>query len=76
MEPVAKVLGSVLTSLLVVGVAAPKQAWGQPITPAPDGTGTVITPNGDRIDISNGTLGGDRTNLFIVLRRLDSRKVK
>jgi filamentous hemagglutinin family protein len=57
-------LGSVLTSLLVVGVAAPKQAWGQPITPAPDGTGTVITPNGDRIDISNGTLGGDRTNLF------------
>jgi len=64
MEPVAKVLGSVLTSLLVVGVAAPKQAWGQPITRAPDGTGTVITPNGDRIDISNGTLGGDRTNLF------------
>ena len=64
MEPVAKVLGSVLTSLLVVGVAAPKQVWGQPITPAPDGTGTVITPNGDRIDISKGTLGGDRTNLF------------
>jgi filamentous hemagglutinin family protein len=64
MQPFAQVLGSVLTSLLVVGVAAPKQVWGQPITPAPDGTGTVITPNGDRIDITSGTLGGDRTNLF------------
>ena len=64
MQPFAQVLGSLLTSLLVVGVAAPKQAWGQPVTPelGPDGTGTVVTPQGNRFDINGGTQSG--TNLF------------
>jgi filamentous hemagglutinin family protein len=36
----------------------------QPITPAPDGTGTVVTQNGNRLDISGGSWSSDRANLF------------
>ncbi|MEA5468887.1 filamentous hemagglutinin N-terminal domain-containing protein, partial [Spirulina sp. 06S082] len=34
------------------------------ITPAADGTGTQITHNGDRYDISGGSISGDGSNLF------------
>ncbi|MEG4069274.1 filamentous hemagglutinin N-terminal domain-containing protein, partial [Microcoleus sp. Pol11C2] len=44
--------------------AAAGSANAQPITPAPDGTNTVVTPNGSRYDISGGSLGGDKANLF------------
>ncbi len=40
----------------------PTQA--QPITPATDGTGTIISPNGNRFDITGGSLGSDNVNLF------------
>ncbi len=36
----------------------------QSIVPAPDGTGTIVTPDGDGIDISGGQLSGDKANLF------------
>ncbi|MEQ9236018.1 CHAT domain-containing protein [Coleofasciculus sp. E2-BRE-01] len=36
----------------------------QPITSARDGTGTIITPDGNRIDISGGSLSADGKNLF------------
>ncbi|MCT7958383.1 beta strand repeat-containing protein, partial [Laspinema palackyanum] len=36
----------------------------QPITPAADGTNTVVTPEGDRLDISGGSLSQDGANLF------------
>ncbi|MTJ06555.1 filamentous hemagglutinin N-terminal domain-containing protein, partial [Anabaena sp. UHCC 0204] len=36
----------------------------QSITPANDGTGTVVTPVGNQIDISGGSLSNDGTNLF------------
>ena len=39
-------------------------AFGQSITPATDGTGTVVNPQGNRIDISGGKLSGDGANLF------------
>ena len=39
-------------------------AISQPIAPANDGTGTVVTPEGDRIDIHGGQLSGDGANLF------------
>ncbi|TAG97992.1 MAG: CHAT domain-containing protein [Oscillatoriales cyanobacterium] len=39
-------------------------AFGQSITPATDGTGTVVNPQGNRIDISGGKLSGDGVNLF------------
>ncbi|MEQ9355494.1 CHAT domain-containing protein [Coleofasciculus chthonoplastes] len=42
--------------------AAPVLA--QSITPADDGTGTTVTPNGDNFDIQGGSLSNDGANLF------------
>lgn len=39
-------------------------ALSQPITPAADGTNTVVTPDGKRFDISGGSISGDGVNLF------------
>ncbi|TAE81167.1 MAG: filamentous hemagglutinin N-terminal domain-containing protein [Oscillatoriales cyanobacterium] len=52
--------------LFIVGWlnAAAGSASAQPIAPAADGTNTVVTPDGNRYDISGGSLGGDKTNLF------------
>ncbi len=36
----------------------------EPIVPAADGTGTVITPDDNRFDITGGTTSADGTNLF------------
>lgn len=69
MKPVAGVMGLLLTSFLMVEVTAPNLAWGQPIQAASDGTGTTITPNGDRFDIQNGTLSPDGANLFYSFER-------
>ncbi|MEG4632728.1 filamentous hemagglutinin N-terminal domain-containing protein, partial [Microcoleus sp. AR_TQ3_B6] len=44
--------------------AAAGSANAQPITPAADGTKTVVTPNGNRYDISGGSLGPEGANLF------------
>lgn len=38
--------------------------FAQPIAPAIDGTGTVVKGNGDRFNISGGSLSRDRANLF------------
>ena len=42
----------------------PVSAQAQSITAAPDGTGTIATPKGNQIDITGGTLSGDKANLF------------
>ncbi|BAY24685.1 filamentous hemagglutinin outer membrane protein [Calothrix sp. NIES-2100] len=34
------------------------------IVPAVDGTGTIVTPNGNRLDINGGTTSNDGANLF------------
>ncbi|MEG4916428.1 two-partner secretion domain-containing protein, partial [Microcoleus sp. B7-D4] len=44
--------------------AAAGSANAQPIAPAPDGTNTVVTPSGNRYDISGGAFSGDKANLF------------
>ncbi|MEG5066327.1 filamentous hemagglutinin N-terminal domain-containing protein, partial [Microcoleus sp. B3-A4] len=44
--------------------AAAGSANAQPIAPAADGTNTVVTPNGNRYDISGGSFSGDGGNLF------------
>jgi filamentous hemagglutinin family protein len=45
--------------------AAAGSADAQPlIAPAADGTNTVVTPNGNRYDISGGSLGPEQANLF------------
>src|ERR687885_1298123 len=69
MKHVARVVGSLLTSFLLVEVAVPKLVRGQPIQAAPDGTGTLVPPEGNRFDISGGTLSSDRTNLFQSFQR-------
>ena len=54
---------TVLTSLSLTGVLGLTPALAQPIVS--DGTtGTVVTPNGNRLDIDGGTLSGDGANLF------------
>ncbi|MDJ0702317.1 MAG: CHAT domain-containing protein [Leptolyngbyaceae cyanobacterium MO_188.B28] len=42
----------------------------QAIIPTRDGTGTVVTPNGDRFDIHGGSLSGDGANLFHSFQQL------
>jgi len=51
-----------LAAVVPLGITSPAQA--QPIIPANDGTGTIVTPNGNRYNISGGTLSGDGANLF------------
>jgi hypothetical protein len=56
---------SVLLSLcqgILLGIATlvvDSPVLAQSITPAADGTGTIVTPDGNRIDISGGSLSGD-----------------
>ncbi|MBD2015762.1 CHAT domain-containing protein [Microcoleus sp. FACHB-53] len=64
MKPVAGVVASLLTSLLLVRLFEPQLAWAQPIQGADDGTGTQVTPDGNRFDIQGGTLSHNGTNLF------------
>jgi len=55
-----------LTSTWVVflGSLLLSPATGQPITPAPDGTGTAVTDSGNQFNINGGQLSKDGTNLF------------
>jgi filamentous hemagglutinin family protein len=69
MKPVARVVGFLLTSFLLVEVAVPKLVRGQLIQSATDGTGTLVSPDGNRFDIYGGTLSSDRTNLFQSFQR-------
>jgi filamentous hemagglutinin family protein len=52
---------SVLSFLIVL---IPTQVQAQGITPANDGTGTVIRRNGNRVDIQGGSQSRDNANLF------------
>ncbi len=64
-RPIRKVLKQILSFAALPLIAAingmPAQAQ---ITPAADGTETQVTPIGDQINITGGTLSGDGTNLF------------
>ncbi|MBN3911434.1 MAG: CHAT domain-containing protein [Nostoc sp. NMS1] len=57
-----KIAASVLAILPLVTVAGLAQA--QQIVPAADGTNTIVTPNGNRLDITGGTTSLDGANLF------------
>ncbi|EDX78139.1 haemagglutination activity domain protein [Coleofasciculus chthonoplastes PCC 7420] len=46
-----------------LGTSSEVLVLAQPI-PAADGTGTIVTPDGNRIDISGGSLSSDGKNLF------------
>ncbi|HEY9672327.1 MAG TPA: CHAT domain-containing protein [Waterburya sp.] len=77
MKPITAGISSLLTSLLVVSVAAPKPVWGQPIQSAADGTDTIVTSEGSQFNISGGTRSGDGANLFQSFQQfgLDSGQV-
>lgn len=45
-------------------ILSPASLNAQPITPAADETGTVVTPNGNQLDITGGSLSRDDANLF------------
>ncbi|MEQ8975955.1 MAG: CHAT domain-containing protein [Coleofasciculus sp. C1-SOL-03] len=45
-------------------ILSPASLNAQPITPAADETGTVVTPNGNQLDITEGSLSRDGANLF------------
>ncbi|HAA28329.1 MAG TPA: filamentous hemagglutinin, partial [Cyanobacteria bacterium UBA8553] len=53
-----------LTVLSGAWIVAMKPLDAQTITPASDGTGTLVTPEGNRFDISGGTLSKNGANLF------------
>ncbi|WP_044169918.1 two-partner secretion domain-containing protein, partial [Kamptonema formosum] len=60
--------GSLSSLLLIVSffgsLASAKPALAQPITSAPDGTGTTVTPQGNTFNIQGGSLSSDGANLF------------
>jgi filamentous hemagglutinin family protein len=56
-----------LTRVILFGIAwhsVTYPALAQSITPTADGTGTLVTPDGNRIDIHGGTLSENGANLF------------
>jgi filamentous hemagglutinin family protein len=55
---------AVVLLTVVFGALVTAPASAQRITPANDGTGTVVRPNGNRIDIEGGALSRDGRNLF------------
>ncbi|MEH2381782.1 MAG: CHAT domain-containing protein [Nostoc sp.] len=49
--------------LYIVSILSINRVQAQ-IVAAPDGTNTIVTPNGNQIDINGGQLSGDKANLF------------
>jgi filamentous hemagglutinin family protein len=48
----------------LAGILIAEQVQAQPVIPANDKTGTVVTPNGNQINITGGQLSRDNANLF------------
>ena len=60
---------TVLTTLLLTGFVGITPTFAQPIV-SDQTTGTIVTPNGNQLDISGGTLSGDGANLFHSFQKL------
>jgi filamentous hemagglutinin family protein len=60
---------TVLTTLLLTGFIGITPTLAQPIV-SDQTTGTIVTPNGNQLDISGGTLSGDGANLFHSFQKL------
>ncbi|MGF1492523.1 MAG: filamentous hemagglutinin N-terminal domain-containing protein [Microcoleaceae cyanobacterium] len=58
----------ILSTLLVI--FSPERSGAQPVVPAQDGTGTVVTPDGNQFDVTGGQLSADNANLFHNFERL------
>ncbi|MEO0948418.1 MAG: hypothetical protein AAFY11_09810, partial [Cyanobacteria bacterium J06641_5] len=66
MKLLALPLGLLLVAIPTSGLRAEPN-----IVPAADGTGTTVTPNGDRLDIEGGTTSSDGANLFHSFSQFD-----
>jgi filamentous hemagglutinin family protein len=66
--PYRLILSLTAFSLSIIVDIQPTEA--QSLIVAPDGTRTIITPNGNRLDISGGTVSGG-TNLFHSFQKFD-----
>jgi len=64
MKLVTQVSRSLAASYIFTGSLGILPSQAQPITPATDATGTSVSPNGNRYDITGGSLSGDNANLF------------
>ncbi|MBW4493686.1 MAG: CHAT domain-containing protein [Oscillatoria princeps RMCB-10] len=65
MKSFAANLSLLLAVLPYLGaLASATPALAQPITPAPDGIGTTVTPQGNTFNIQGGSLSRDGANLF------------
>jgi len=53
-----------LVALPLVGGVGINSAQAESITSTPDGTGTIVSPTGNRLDITGGSYSGDGANLF------------
>lgn len=53
-----------LAALPLIGAIGVARVQAQSIVPEPNGTATIVTPNGNQIDITGGKLSGDGRNLF------------
>ncbi len=59
-----KTMYRLLIPFCLVAAFTPTPLVSQPIIPATDGTGTQITPDGNRFDIQGGSVSADGANLF------------
>ncbi|MEQ8468371.1 MAG: CHAT domain-containing protein [Coleofasciculus sp. E1-EBD-02] len=59
-----KTMYRLLIPFCLVAAFTPTPLVSQPITPATDGTGTQVTPDGNRLDIQGGSVSADGANLF------------
>ncbi|MBD6620213.1 CHAT domain-containing protein [Komarekiella sp. 'clone 1'] len=57
-------MSSVMGYICLIGAMNSGLAQAQQIIPATDGTGTIVTPNGNRLDINGGKTSSDGINLF------------
>ncbi|MEC4854020.1 MAG: filamentous hemagglutinin N-terminal domain-containing protein, partial [Jaaginema sp. PMC 1079.18] len=68
----APLLSATLLTSVSWAISSTNSASAQSITPAADGTGTVITtPDGQTYNITGGTLSGDGANLFQSFEQLN-----
>lgn len=62
MNHTIRAIASLLLLSYLTGIA--KSSLAQPITPASDGTGTIVNPDGPQFNIEGGQLSKDGANLF------------
>ena len=53
-----------LAAFPIIGVIGANSVQAQSITPANDGTNSIVTPQGNLYQITGGQTSGDRANLF------------